>query len=133
VVQCNVSHNRSRGTLRGMHAQKAPHAETKLVSCVRGAIHDVILDLRPGSAAIGKHVAVALRERDGRMLYVPKGVYHGFLTLADDTEVFYQMSEFFEASAATGVRWNDPAFGIDWPEPVRVISERDANYPDWKR
>jgi len=131
VVQCNVSHNRARGTLRGMHAQRAPYAEAKLVSCARGAIHDVILDLRPDSAALGKHVGVDLRERDGRALYVPKGVFHGFLTLEDDTEVFYQMSEFFEASAAVGVRWNDPAFAIEWPAEVRVISDRDASYPDW--
>ena len=133
VVQCNLSQNELRGTLRGMHAQRPPHAEAKLVSCVRGAIHDVILDLRPDSAALGKHVAVTLRARDGRMLYIPTGVYHGFLTLEDESEVFYQMSEFYEPSAASGVRWNDPAFGIEWPEPVRVISERDATYPDWVR
>ena len=132
VAQCNVSHNRERGTLRGMHAQRAPHAEAKLVSCTRGAIHDVILDLRPDSAALGKHVCVALRAGDGRALYVPKGVFHGFLTLEDDTEVFYQMSEYFEAAAAVGVRWNDPAFAIAWPGEVRVISERDASYPDWQ-
>jgi dTDP-4-dehydrorhamnose 3,5-epimerase len=133
VVQCNLSQNESRGTLRGLHAQRTPHAEAKLVRCTRGAIHDVILDLRPGSGSLGKHVGVALRAGDGRMLFVPKGVYHGFLTLADDTEVFYQMSEFYEPRAASGVRWNDPAFAIEWPEPVRVISERDAQYPDWVR
>ena len=133
VVQCNLSENRFRGTLRGLHAQRPPHAEAKLVRCTRGALHDVILDLRPGSAAHGKHVGVTLRAGDGRMLYVPKGVFHGFLTLEDDTEVFYQMSEFYEPSAAQGVRWNDPAFGIAWPGPVRVISERDASYPDWGR
>ena len=93
----------------------------------------MILDLRPGSAALGKHVSVALRADDGRMLFIPAGVYHGFLTLEDDTEVFYQMSEYYEPSAASGVRWNDPAFGIAWPEPVRVISERDASYPNWSR
>ena len=131
VVQCNLSRNRSRGTLRGMHAQRPPHGEDKLVYCVRGAIHDVILDLRAGSAALGKHVAVTLRAGDGRMLYIPKGVFHGFLTLEDDTEVFYQMSEFYEPSAACGVRWSDPAFSIEWPEAVRAISERDASYPDW--
>jgi len=131
VVQCSLSHNRARGTLRGLHAQRAPHAEAKLVRCTRGAIYDVILDLRPGSPAAGKHAAVTLREGDGRMFFVPEGVYHGFLTLADQTDVFYQMSEFYEPSAACGVRWNDPAFGIGWPEPVRVISDRDATYPDW--
>jgi dTDP-4-dehydrorhamnose 3,5-epimerase len=133
VVQCNVSENRWRGTLRGMHAQRPPHAEAKLVRCTRGAIHDVILDLRPGSAAHGKHVGVTLRAGEGRMLFVPEGVHHGFLTLEDDTEVFYQMSQFYEPSAAVGVRWNDPAFGIQWPAAVRVISERDASYPDWAR
>ncbi|HXK23385.1 MAG TPA: dTDP-4-dehydrorhamnose 3,5-epimerase family protein [Myxococcota bacterium] len=132
VVQCNLSHNRLRGTLRGLHAQRPPHAEAKLLRCTRGALHDVILDLRPGSAAEGKHVAVTLRAGDGRMLFVPKGVYHGFLTLADDTEVFYQMSEFYEPTSAVGVRWNDPAFGIEWPGEVRVISERDASYPSWR-
>ena len=131
VVQCNLSHNRARGTLRGMHAQRPPHAEDKLVQCVRGAIHDVILDLRPDSPALGKHVSVPLRAGDGRMLFIPKGVFHGFLTLADDTDVFYQMSEFYEPSAAQGVRWNDPAFAIEWPEAVRAISERDASYADW--
>ena len=131
VAQCNLSFNRRRGTLRGMHTQRAPHAEAKLVRCTRGSIYDVILDLRPGSGAHGKHVAVTLCARDGRMLYIPKGVYHGFLTLEDDTEVFYQMSEFYEPSAASGVRWNDPAFAIAWPGEVRVISARDASYPDW--
>jgi dTDP-4-dehydrorhamnose 3,5-epimerase len=131
AVQCNLSENRERGTLRGLHSQRPPHAEAKLVRCTRGALYDVILDLRTGSAGFGKHVGVPLRVGDGRMLYVPKGVYHGFLTLEDDTEVFYQMSEFYEPSSAVGVRWNDPAFGIEWPEPVRVISPRDASYPDW--
>jgi dTDP-4-dehydrorhamnose 3,5-epimerase len=133
VAQCNLSENRRRGTLRGLHAQEAPHAEAKLVRCTRGSLYDVILDLRPGSPAHGEHVGVTLRAGDSRMLYVPKGVYHGFLTLEDDTEVFYQMSEFYDASAAVGVRWNDPAFGIEWPGEVRVISARDASYPDWGR
>ena len=131
VVQCNLSENRWRGTLRGMHAQSEPHAETKLVRCTRGSLYDVLLDLRPGSAARGQHVGITLRGGDGRMLYIPKGVYHGFLTLEDDTDVFYQMSDFYEPRAAVGVRWNDPAFAIEWPGEVRVISERDAAYPDW--
>jgi dTDP-4-dehydrorhamnose 3,5-epimerase len=131
VVQCNISCNRSRGTLRGMHSQRAPHAEAKLIRCLRGALHDVIVDLRPESPALGKHVTVTLREGDGQLFYVPEGVYHGFLTLEHDTEVFYQMSEFYHADSAVGVRWNDPAFGIVWPEAVRVISERDASYADW--
>jgi dTDP-4-dehydrorhamnose 3,5-epimerase len=131
VLQCNVSHNRRRGTLRGMHSQRAPHEEAKLIRCLRGALYDVILDLRPDSPALGKHVAVTLGEGDGRQFYVPEGVFHGFQTLEDDTEVFYQMSEFYRPEAAVGVRWNDPAFGISWPDEVRVISERDASYPDW--
>jgi dTDP-4-dehydrorhamnose 3,5-epimerase len=130
VAQCNVSANRRRGTLRGMHGQ-AERPEAKLIRCTRGALYDVILDLRPDSPAHGKHVGVELRQDDGRLFYVPEGVYHGFLTLADDTEVFYQMSQFYEPEGAVGVRWNDPAFGIAWPEEVRVISERDACYPDW--
>jgi dTDP-4-dehydrorhamnose 3,5-epimerase len=132
VVQCNLSENRWRGTLRGMHAQRAPHAEAKLVRCTRGALHDVILDLRPDSPSRGEHVAVRLSADENRMLFVPKGVYHGFLTLEDDTEVFYQMSEYYEPSSAVGVRWNDPAFGIVWPGEVRVISERDASYSSWR-
>ena len=132
VVQCNVSVNRRRGTLRGLHGQRAPHAEAKLVRCVRGRIFDVILDLRPGSPAHLEHLGVELSAAEGPMLFVPEGVYHGFLTLEDDTEVFYQMSQFHEPEAAVGVRWNDPAFGIAWPETVRVISERDASYPDFR-
>jgi len=131
VVQCNVSTNRLRGTLRGLHAQRPPHAEGKLVRCVRGAIHDVILDLRHGSTTRTEHFAVCLRAGDDRMLYVPEGVYHGFLTLEDDSEVFYQMTEYYEPGSAVGVRWNDPAFGIEWPEPVKIVSDRDAAYPDW--
>ena len=130
VAQCNVSTNRLRGTLLGMHSQEG-RPEAKLIRCTRGALYDVILDLRPDSAAHGKHVGVELRQGDGRLLYVPGGVFHGFLTLEDDTEVFYQMSEFYRPGAAVGVRWNDPAFGIAWPEKVRVISERDASYSDW--
>lgn len=134
VVQCNVSYNRRRGTLRGMHYQETPHEEAKLVRCARGAIYDVIVDLRPESATFRKWAAfelVAAADRPSKMVYVPKGFAHGFLTLQDDTEVFYQMSEYFVAAAARGVRWNDPAFGIQWPEPVMVISDRDRSYPDF--
>ena len=131
VAQCNLSMNHVRGTMRGMHSQRPPHGEAKLVRCLGGAIYDVIVDLRPDSAAFGKHFGLTLRAGDNRMLYVPVGVYHGFLTLEDHTEVFYQMSNYYEPKAATGVRWNDPAFGIEWPEPVRAISTRDASYPDW--
>ncbi|MEP7308707.1 MAG: dTDP-4-dehydrorhamnose 3,5-epimerase [Acidobacteriota bacterium] len=134
VVQCNVSYNGSRGTLRGMHYQAAPSGEAKLIRCARGALLDVIVDLRPESPTFRRWVAVELKGNPGepsRMVYVPEGFAHGFQTLEDDTEVFYQMSEFFAPAAARGFRWNDPAFAIEWPEPVRVISERDRGYPDF--
>lgn len=132
LVQCSLSFNRRKGTLRGMHLQAAPHAETKLVRCTRGAIYDVVLDLRVGSPTYLQWMAATLTAGDHNMLYVPEGCAHGFLTLADDTEVFYQMSEFHHPESSCGVRWNDPAFGIRWPEPVNVISDRDRTYPDFK-
>src|SRR5262245_16455147 len=130
VVQCNVSYNRARGTLRGMHFQAEPHQEAKLVRCTHGAIYDVIVDCRPGSPTFKQYDAAVLTADNYSELYVPEGFAHGFLTLADDTEVFYQMSRAYEATAARGIRWNDPALDIRWPEPVRVISERDKSYPD---
>jgi dTDP-4-dehydrorhamnose 3,5-epimerase len=130
LVQCSISYNRKRGTLRGMHYQEAPFEETKLVRCTRGAIYDVVLDLRPQSSSFKQWVAVVLTAELRNMIYVPKGCAHGFLTLADDTEVFYQMTQFFNAASSSGVRWNDPAFGIHWPEKIEVISERDRNYPN---
>jgi dTDP-4-dehydrorhamnose 3,5-epimerase len=131
VVQCNVSFNRRRGTLRGMHYQAAPWQEVKLVRCTRGAIHDVIIDLRPGSPSFMRHAAVTLTADNRHALYVPEGCAHGFQTLADDTEVVYQMSEFYAPAHARGVRWNDPAFGIRWPDGDPLLSERDRGYPDW--
>jgi dTDP-4-dehydrorhamnose 3,5-epimerase len=131
VVQCNVSFNRTRGTLRGMHYQAAPYAEAKLVRCTMGAVHDVIIDLRPDSPTFKRHLAVVLTAENRTMLYVPEGFAHGFETLEDNTELFYQMSEFYVPSHARGVRWNDPAFGIPWPLPPRSITERDASYPDF--
>ena len=128
-VQCNTSFNRRKGTLRGMHFQAAPHEEAKLVSCTRGAIYDVIVDLRPGSSTYHQHVAETLSADNGRMLYIPEGFAHGFQTLADDTEVFYQMSEFYDPESARGVRWNDPAFQIQWPEAERIMIARDREYP----
>jgi dTDP-4-dehydrorhamnose 3,5-epimerase len=119
------------GTLRGLHYQEAPFEEVKIVRCTRGGIYDAILDLRPGSRTYGKHFGTVLDEENRSMLYIPKGFAHGFLTLADDTEVFYQMSEFYSSESARGLRWNDPAFGIPWPAPVVVISERDRSYPDF--
>lgn len=131
VAQSNVSFNARRGTLRGMHYQQAPHAEAKLVRCTRGAIWDVIVDLRPASPTHTRWFAAELTEDNHRALYVPEGFAHGFLTLTDDAEVLYLMSEFFVPDAARGVRWDDPAFGIEWPFDPVVISERDRTYPDY--
>ena len=131
VAQCNLSCSARRGTLRGMHYQKAPHAEAKLIRCASGAIHDVIIDLRPSSETYGRHFGIRLDPSDDRMLYVPEGFAHGFVTLENETTVFYQMSEFYEPSAAAGVRWNDPAFGIDWPIEPTTMAERDRTYPDF--
>lgn len=131
LVQCNLSHNHRRGTLRGMHYQAAPREEVKIVRCVRGAIYDVIIDLRPDSPTYTKHFAVVLSATNRQALYVPKGFAHGFQTLEDDTEVLYQMSEFYSPEHARGVRWNDPVFGIEWPIPDPILHDRDASYPDY--
>ncbi|MEL7362210.1 MAG: dTDP-4-dehydrorhamnose 3,5-epimerase [Bacteroidota bacterium] len=131
VAQCSVSFNEQAGTLRGMHYQAAPHAEAKLIRCTRGAVYDVILDLRADSDTYGQHFGAVLSADNGHALYVPEGFAHGFLTLKDRSEVFYQMSAFFAPDAARGVRWDDPAFNIHWPRPVRVIKDRDAAYPDF--
>jgi dTDP-4-dehydrorhamnose 3,5-epimerase len=131
VLQCNVSFNPKKGTLRGIHDQAAPHAEAKLVRCTAGAIYDVAVDLRPESRTFKQWVGATLTADNRRMLYIPEGCAHGFLTLADATEVFYQMSEFYHPELGRGVRWNDPAFEIVWPAKVEVISERDRNYPDF--
>lgn len=131
LVQCSISYNQRRGTLRGMHYQSAPSAEAKLVRCTAGAIYDVALDLRPDSPTFKQWRGVELTADNRHALYIPPGFAHGFLTLRDDTEVLYQMSEFFAPECARGVRWNDPAFGIQWPGEVVVISERDRSYPDF--
>lgn len=131
LVQCNISFNKARGTLRGMHYQVAPFEEAKLVRCTMGAIYDVIIDLRPASPTYKQHFGLTLTPDARNMLYIPEGFAHGFLTLSDNTEVFYQMSEFYAPECARGLRWNDPAFNIHWPEIVQVISERDATYPDF--
>jgi len=130
LVQCSVSSNRRKGTLRGLHYQAPPHEEAKLVRCTMGAIHDVALDLRPRSPSFGAHVGVTLSAANRHLLYVPEGVAHGFLTLEDDTEVAYQMSAFHAPDAARGVRFDDPAFAIPWPDEVLVIADRDRTYPD---
>ena len=132
LAQCNISSNTRKGTLRGIHYQAAPYQEVKLVRCTRGAVYDVVVDLRPDSPTFKEWVAVTLTARKQDMIYVPEGCAHGFLTLEDETEVFYQMSEFYHAEAARGVRWNDPAFQIVWPIEIAVISERDRTYPDFR-
>ena len=129
-VQCNISFNKRKGTLRGMHFQLPPHAETKLVRCTRGAIYDVVVDLRPQSPTFKEWIAIVLTEEKRNMVYVPEGCAHGFLTLEDESEVFYQMSKFYHAELSRGVRWDDPAFQITWPVAVEVISERDRTYPN---
>jgi dTDP-4-dehydrorhamnose 3,5-epimerase len=131
-VQGNISQNRMKGTLRGMHYQAHPHEEAKLVRCTRGAVYDVIIDLRPDSATFLRHVGAVLTDDNHRAIYVPEGCAHGFLTLAGNSEVVYEMAQFYEPTAGRGVRWNDPAFGIAWPEPVVMISERDRTYPDFR-
>ena len=131
LVQCSVSFNKRRGTLRGMHYQAKPYEEAKLVRCTRGAVYDVIIDLRADSRTYLRWEAVELNEDNRRMLYVPEGVAHGFQTLEDGTEVFYQMSEAYRPEYARGVRWNDAAFGIRWPAEDRTISARDRGYPDF--
>jgi len=132
LVQCNISFNLTKGTLRGMHYQEATHEEAKLVRCTMGAICDVIVDLRPDSSTFRKHLTVTLSAENRNMLYIPEKFAHGFITLEDNTEVFYQMSEFYSQESAQGFRWNDPFFGIRLPLEVAVISERDRDYPDFR-
>jgi dTDP-4-dehydrorhamnose 3,5-epimerase len=129
LVQCSISWTKARGTVRGMHYQAAPFREAKLVRCTRGAIHDVVLDVRREAPTWGQWVAVRLTADDRRMLYVPEGMAHGFQTLADDTEVSYQMSEAYQPGAQRGVRWNDPACAIEWPITPVIVSPRDAALP----
>ena len=131
-VQCNISFNWQKATLRGMHYQSAPFAEAKLVRCTMGTIYDVFIDLRPCSSTFKQWVAVELSAANRRMVYIPEAFAHGFLTLDDNTEIFYQMSEFYAPAHARGVRWNDPYFNIEWPIEVRVISDQDRNYPDFR-
>jgi dTDP-4-dehydrorhamnose 3,5-epimerase len=131
VAQCNVSFNRRRGTLRGLHWQAAPHGEAKLVRVTRGALWDVIVDLRPDSPTYCRWFGVELSADNRRALYIPPGFAHGFQTLVDDVEVFYQMSTFYVPGAQRGARWDDPAFGIDWPIRPPFLNERDAACPDF--
>ena len=132
LAQCNVSFNRFRGTLRGLHFQVAPHAEVKLVRCTRGAVYDVIVDLRPGSPTFMQWVGIELTAENRRTLYVPEGFAHGYQTLEDATEVFYLASDVYAPEYADGLRWDDPAFRIEWPATDGVtITERDRTYPDF--
>ncbi len=153
VVQCNVSFNKKKGTLRGMHYQAAPYEEAKLVRCTRGAIYDVIIDLRSKSPTFKRWIAVILTAFDihpesyrtslptsrtlypapGSMLYIPEGFAHGFQTLEDNTELFYQMSEFYHPESARGIRWDDPAFGIEWPIPKPILSAKDQSYASFNQ
>jgi dTDP-4-dehydrorhamnose 3,5-epimerase len=131
-VEGGISHNARRGTVRGMHMQIEPHAQAKLIRCTRGAIYDVIIDLRDGSPTRGQWVAVDLSPSEMKLLYVPEGFAHGFQTLEDDAEVNYQFSDYYEPEAEFGVRWNDPWFGIDWPIADVVISPRDQSFDDFR-
>jgi dTDP-4-dehydrorhamnose 3,5-epimerase len=128
VAQVSLSYNARRGTLRGMHFA-APEGETKLVRCVQGALHDVIIDVRPGSATRGRHAAIELTAENRRALYVPEGFAHGFQTLADDTEVMYQIGQYYSPDSQRGHRFDDPAFGIEWPLPVTTIADKDRAWP----
>ena len=131
VVQTNLSFNKKRGTLRGMHFQIAPYAQAKIVHCPVGAVCDVIIDLRKDSPTFKQWVSVELSAINRRTLYIPEGFAHGFQTLEDNTEVSYQMSEIYAPDCAQGVRWNDPAFAINWPPAERIIITRDQAYPDF--
>ena len=131
-VQHSLSQTKARGAVRGMHFQRPPHAEVKLVSCARGAILDVIIDLRPNSPSYRQWRGFELTPDNHRRLYVPEGFAHGFQTLEHDTEVLYQISEFYSPEHARGVRWDDPAFGISWPDDERTIADRDRSYPDFR-
>jgi len=132
IAQSSLSSNAARGTLRGLHFQRPPHEEVKLVRCVRGAIFDVAVDLRPNSATYCRWQGFELAAETGAALYIPRGFAHGFETLTDDSEVLYQISAFYAPEASAGVRWDDPAFAIDWPLPVAAISEKDRSWPDYR-
>lgn len=131
LAQANVSRSTKKGTLRGMHYQIAPYQEAKLLRCTNGAVYDVIIDLRPGSPTYTQWVGVELTAENYRMFYVPEGFGHGFVTLQNDTEVTYLVSQFYTPGSERGIRWDDPTFGIDWPIEVQVISDKDKSWPDF--
>jgi dTDP-4-dehydrorhamnose 3,5-epimerase len=130
-VQCNISFNKKKGTLRGMHYQTTPYEEVKLVRCTMGAIYDVIIDLRPGSHTFKQWASIELSSENRRMLYVPEQFAHGFQTLAENTEVFYLMSEFYHPGSSKGIRWNDPTFLVNWPIISPIMSSADSSYPNY--
>lgn len=130
IEQVNMSYSAERGTLRGLHYQAPPHAEDKMVRCVRGAIYDVMVDLRPDSPTYRQWLGLELTAENRRMAYVPKGFAHGFLTLTDDCEVIYPVTAAYAPDAERGLRYDDPALDIDWPGPVRIVSEKDQSWPD---
>jgi len=132
VAQCNCSYNHKPATMRGMHYQLPPAAETKLIRCTRGAIYDVIVDLRPNSPTYLQHFGIELTEQNRKQLYVPELFAHGYLTLTPDAETVYQVGEFYTPGAERGIRYNDPALKINWPIPVEIVSEKDASWPDYK-
>jgi dTDP-4-dehydrorhamnose 3,5-epimerase len=132
IAQCNFAFNHVRGTLRGMHYQVEPAREVKVIRCIAGVIFDVITDLRPDSPTYRRWFGVELSARSRRALYVPEGFAHGYLTLADNSEIQYMVSEFYSPAHERGIRWNDPAFGIEWPMAPRVISDKDASHPDFE-
>jgi len=133
IVQCNISFNIKKGILRGMHYQIKPFEEAKLVRCTRGAIFDVIIDLRADSPTFKGWFSIELTDKNRKMLYIPERFAHGFQTLKDNTEVFYQMSEYYSPEHSRGIRWNDPSFSIQWPEDKQIISKRDQQYPDFSQ
>ena len=131
LLQSSISFNNKKGTIRGMHFQIAPYSETKLVRCTRGSIFDVIIDLRKNSKTFKKWISVGLSEENYRTVYMPEGVAHGFQTLENNTEVFYQMTQFYMSKFARGIRWNDSQFSITWPIKSPILSEKDGKYPDF--
>jgi len=133
IKQCNISYNKHKGTIRGMHFQRAPYQEAKVVSCISGSIYDVIIDLRKDSPTYCQWYGIELKANEYKSLYIPEGFAHGFQTLEPETLIHYQISEFYKPDYAEGVRWNDPVFNIQWPVKITSISEKDKNYPDYKK
>ena len=131
IVQANDSWSVSKGTLRGLHYQLPPKSETKLVRCLSGSLYDMIVDIREGSPTFGKSFGAELSAENRRMMYVPRGFAHGFLTLEDNTEIFYLVSEFFSKELERGIRWDDPFFDLDWPEAPKIVSDRDVSHPNF--